>query len=45
MVRQRGYGLAVGYEDLNDHDLLRLYPMLGVMAGKAEPGTPPAGRW
>ena len=39
MLRQRVYGLAMGYEDLNDHDLLRLDPLLGVMAGKAEPGT------
>ena len=39
MLRQRVYGLALGYEDLNDHDLLRLDPLLGVMAGKAEPGT------
>ena len=39
MLRQRVYGLALGYEDLNDHDQLRLDPLLGVMAGKAEPGT------
>ena len=39
MLRQRVYGLALGYEDLNDHDLLRLDPLLGVMAGKAEPGA------
>ena len=39
MLRQRVYGLALGYEDLNDHELLRLDPLLGVMAGKAEPGT------
>lgn len=39
MLQQRVYGLALGYEDLNDHDLLRLDPLLGVMAGKAEPGT------
>jgi hypothetical protein len=39
MLRQRVYGLALGYEDLNDHDSLRLDPLLGVMAGKAEPGT------
>jgi Transposase DDE domain group 1 len=39
MLRQRVYGLALGYEDLNDHDLLRRDPLLGVMAGKAEPGT------
>lgn len=39
MLQQRVYGLALGYEDLNDHDLLRLDPLLGVMAGKSEPGT------
>ena len=39
MLRQRVYGLALGYEDLNDHELLRLDPLLAVMAGKAEPGT------
>ena len=39
MLRQRVYGLALGYEDLNDHEQLRLDPLLGVMAGKAEPGT------
>lgn len=39
MLRQRVYGLALGYEDLNDHELLRLDPLLGVLAGKAEPGT------
>ena len=39
MLRQRVYGLALGYEDLNDHDLLRMDPLLAVMAGKAEPGT------
>jgi len=31
--------LALGYEDLNDHELLRRDPLLAVMAGKAEPGT------
>jgi hypothetical protein len=39
MLRQRVFGLALGYEDLNDHDLLRQDPLLGVLAGKAEPGT------
>ena len=38
-IRQRVYALALGYEDLNDHELLRLDPLLGAMAGKAEPGT------
>ena len=39
MLRQRVYSLALGYEDLNDHELLRLDPLLAVLAGKAEPGT------
>src|ERR1700674_1149597 len=41
MIRQRVYALALGYEDLNDHDQLRQDPLLGLMAGKAEPGTEP----
>ena len=38
MLAQRIYGLALGYEDLNDHEQLRHDPVLGVLAGKAEPG-------
>jgi Transposase DDE domain group 1 len=38
MLAQRIYGLALGYEDLNDHEQLRHDPMLGVLAGTAEPG-------
>ena len=38
MVRQRVYGLALGYEDLNDHEQLRQDPLLRVLAGKSEPG-------
>src|SRR5205085_10161712 len=41
MLAQRVYGLALGYEDLNDHEQLRHDPLLGVLAGKAEPGTDP----
>jgi hypothetical protein len=41
MVRQRVYALALGYEDLNDHDQLRQDPLLGLMAGKANPGSEP----
>jgi len=29
--------LALGYEDLNDHDQLRADPLMGVLIGKAEP--------
>jgi hypothetical protein len=41
MLAQRVYGLALGYEDLNDHEQLRHDPLLGVLAGKAEPGQQP----
>ena len=36
LVAQRVFGLALGYEDLNDHDELRLDPVLGVLLGKFE---------
>src|ERR1043166_2561377 len=38
LVAQRVYGLALGYEDLNDHEQLRQDPMLRLLAGKAEVG-------
>jgi hypothetical protein len=38
LVAQRVYGLALGYEDLNDHEQLRDDPLLRVLVGKAEPG-------
>src|ERR1700726_2425882 len=34
MLAQRIYGLALGYEDLNDHEQLRQDPLLAVLAGK-----------
>jgi hypothetical protein len=37
LVSQRVYGLALGYEDLNDHEELRWDPLLGLLAGKADP--------
>jgi hypothetical protein len=37
MVAQRIYGLALGYEDLNDHDQLRHDPLLAVLVGKQDP--------
>jgi hypothetical protein len=37
LIAQRVYGLALGYEDLNDHDALRHDPLLGVLVGKADP--------
>ena len=37
LVGQRIFGLALGYEDLNDHDELRKDPTLAVLAGKLSP--------
>jgi hypothetical protein len=37
LVAQRVYGLALGYEDLNDHDTLRLDPLLATLVGKTDP--------
>lgn len=37
LVAQRVYALALGYEDLNDHDELRLDPLLAAMVGKDDP--------
>jgi hypothetical protein len=36
LVGQRVFGLALGYEDLNDHDQLRHDPVFAVLAGKLE---------
>jgi hypothetical protein len=44
MLAQRVYGLALGYEDLNDHDHLRRDPLMGVLAGKREPDQPLASK-
>jgi Transposase DDE domain group 1 len=40
MVMQRAVGIALGYEDLNDHDELRRDPVLAVLAGKLEARRP-----
>ena len=37
LVSQRVYGLALGYEDLNDHDELRRDPLFAVLVGKEDP--------
>jgi len=37
LVTQRVMALALGYEDLNDHDELRLDPLLAVLAGRQDP--------
>jgi hypothetical protein len=34
LIMQRLFGLALGYEDLNDHDELRGAPMLAIALGK-----------
>ena len=36
LVGQRVFGIALGYEDLNDHDDLRHDPVMAVLAGKLE---------
>jgi hypothetical protein len=37
LVAQRVYALALGYEDLNDHDDLRRDPLLATVVGKGDP--------
>ena len=37
LVAQRVYALALGYEDLNDHDDLRFDPLLAAVVGKLDP--------
>ena len=44
MLAQRIYGLALGYEDLNDHEQLRRDPLLALLAGKPEPAALLAGK-
>jgi DDE family transposase len=36
LVGQRVFAIALGYEDLNDHDELRHDPVMAVLAGKLE---------
>ena len=44
MLAQRIYGLALGYEDLNDHEQLRTDPVFSILAGRAELEEPLAGK-
>jgi len=44
MLSQRIYGLALGYEDLNDHDQLRSDPLMAVLAGRRDLTEPLAGK-
>jgi len=37
LLKQRVFGLCLGYEDLTDHDTLRHDPLLAVLVGKADP--------
>jgi Transposase DDE domain group 1 len=37
LVAQRVYGLALGYEDLNDHEELRADPLLAMLVEKSDP--------
>lgn len=36
MLRQRILGLSLGYEDINDHERLRLDPLLAMVCGRAD---------
>jgi hypothetical protein len=44
MLSQRIYGLALGYEDLNDHEQLRTDPVFGLLSGKRKLEEPLAGK-
>ena len=44
MLSQRIYGLALGYEDLNDHEQLRNDPVIGILSGKENRAEPLAGK-
>ncbi len=37
LIGQRVFGMALGYEDLNDHESLRHDPVFGALLGKLEP--------
>lgn len=44
MLSQRVFGLALGYEDLNDHERLRQDTVFGLLAGRSELDKPLAGK-
>ena len=44
MVAQRVYGLALGYEDLQDHEQLRTDPVFGMLAERSDLTNPLAGK-
>ncbi len=37
LLKQRIFGLTLGYEDLNDHDYLRTDPLFATLVGKRDP--------
>jgi hypothetical protein len=44
LISQRVIGLALGYEDLNDHDQLRHDPLIATLVEKADPTRALAGK-
>ena len=44
LIGQRVMGLALGYEDLNDHDQLRHDPLMAMLVDKADPTVSLAGK-
>jgi hypothetical protein len=44
MLAQRVHGLALGYEDLNDHEQLRSDPVFALLSGKRDLASPLAGK-
>ena len=39
LLSQLIFGIALGYEDLNDHEQLRHDPLMVVLASKTDPST------
>lgn len=44
LIRQRVIGLALGYEDLNDHDQIRHDPLIAALVEKSDPTRALAGK-
>jgi len=44
MLAQRIFALAMGYEDLNDHEQLRVDPLFALLSGKRDLAAPLAGK-
>jgi hypothetical protein len=44
LIRQRVMGIALGYEDLNDHDQLRHDPLMATLVDKKDPTQALAGK-